>query len=145
MSDGGRISKIYICAPFLPETGSQEEKEQAIKVNKERILSACKLLAKVGYMPLAPVLYFPHFVECGDSIKRHEMNLLTLEWLLSSDEVWVFGQGSVTDEMMQEIFAARKRGITVRTMPEPAVLAQKILDGYAMQAQNKEREDKDHE
>ena len=84
---------IYVCSPYkatLPfqkRTGSGKSKE-----NVKRAKLACRILVKLGYLPLAPHLYFTQFLEDGDEKEREEGIALGMRWLAVSDELWVFGE-----------------------------------------------------
>ena len=67
----------------------------------------------MGYLPLAPHLYFTQFLEDGDEKEREEGMALGMRWLAVSDELWVFGE-RISKGMSIEIEKAKRKGQPIR-------------------------------
>lgn len=134
------ITKIFICSPYKVTSVHPGDMERERADNAERVRLACRLLAKLGYMPLAPHGYFTGFLDDSLPEERAEGMTLGLEWLAESDEVWVFGE-RISDGMSHEIALARELGLPVRCMPEPGQLIKDLLEAMK---NNKKEEDWDH-
>ena len=99
---------IYVCSPYKATSLSEAEREWEMKENVKRAKLACRILVKLGYLPLAPHLYFTQFLEDGDEKEREEGIALGMRWLAVSDELWVFGE-RISDGMSREISSAREQ------------------------------------
>lgn len=121
-----RIETIYVCSPFRPESNDPQIRECELDNNIDRVHQACRMLASLGYMPLAPHGYFTNFLNDNDPKEREDGMELAMEWLELSDELWVFGK-RISDGMAREIARATELGIPVRCMPEPGRLMENLL------------------
>ena len=94
--------KIYVCHPF------------SRSVNKSflRIQQICKELISEGVLPIAPQLYFLHFL--NEKTQRQLILNLCCSLVELCDEVRVYGTRSLTSGMCWEIAAANLAGIPVR-------------------------------
>ncbi|MCD7825527.1 MAG: hypothetical protein LUH14_06170 [Clostridiaceae bacterium] len=110
--------KIYVCSPWRLNSLTPDDLERERRENEERVRLACRLIVKLGYMPLCPHNYFTRFLDDTDPGERSQGMAFGMEWLKESDELWVFGE-QVSDGMAAEISLARDLGIPVRCMPEP--------------------------
>lgn len=98
---------VYICSPFAGDT----------KHNIIRVLGYCRFAVSKGYIPLAPHLHYPQFMDDSDQ-KERELGLYFALVLLSKcDQLWVFGC-RISDGMAQEISKAKKQGIPIRHFTE---------------------------
>ena len=82
---------VFVCSPFQ---GKQE--------NIEKAKGYCRMLVDMGYIPIAPHVYFSQFMDDHnpeDRRKALEMNKKLLEFC---DELWVFGD-EITEGMREEI------------------------------------------
>ena len=82
---------IFVCSPF-----------QGKKENIEKAKKYCRMLVDMGYIPIAPHVYFSQFMDDHnpeDRKKALEMNKKLLEFC---DELWVFGE-EITEGMREEI------------------------------------------
>jgi sugar phosphate isomerase/epimerase len=82
---------IFVCSPFQ---GKQENIEKAKRY--------CRMLVDMGYIPIAPHVYFSQFMDDYNPEDRRralEMNKKLLEFC---DELWVFGD-KITEGMREEI------------------------------------------
>lgn len=120
---------IYVCSPYKAASLSEADREREMKENVKRAKLACRILVKLGYLPLAPHLYFTQFLEDDDEKEREEGMALGMRWLAVSDELWVFGE-RISDGMSREISYARELGIPVRCLPEPGRLIECIVNAW---------------
>ena len=52
---------------------------------------ACRILSTLGFLPLAPHLYFTQFLKDEEKQERNTGIQLGMQWLEEADELWVFG------------------------------------------------------
>jgi len=82
---------IFVCSQF-----------QGDKENLEKAKKYCRMLVDMGYIPIAPHVYFSQFMDDRNPEDRRralEMNKKLLEFC---DELWIFGD-KITDGMKEEI------------------------------------------
>ena len=82
---------VFVCSPF-----------QGKRENVERAKEYCRMLVDAGYIPIAPHVYFPQFMDDSNLEDRRlalEMNKKLMEFC---DEMWVFGE-EITEGMREEI------------------------------------------
>lgn len=96
---------VFICSPFR---GDYEKNIQVAK----RI---CRVAAEMGYLPIAPHLYFTQFLD-EDNDRWLGMDM-GRDLLLKCSEVWVIGE-KITEGMMEEIHTARCENIPIKYVPE---------------------------
>jgi len=116
--------RVFICSPLRPTTKSCRDEE--LQANLERAKKACKIAVTLGFLPLAPHLYFTQFLDDENEQQREKGMAYGMEWLEQCDEVWVFGS-KVSTGMKAEIKRAEELGKTVRMLPEPGRLVEMIL------------------
>ena len=93
------MPSVYICHPF----GSDPHG------NAARVRRICRWFAQQGYLPLAPHIYLPQFL---DVVTEREMALDLCRRLIAlADELLVFGEP--TAGMKIEIEVAERMGIAV--------------------------------
>lgn len=93
--------KVFICSPFRGD----------IPGNSIKAAEYCRRAYETGYLPIAPHLLFPQFLQ-EDSLKERTDGIsMGLELLLECDEIWVFGDA--TEGMEQEIRFAVEHGIHI--------------------------------
>lgn len=109
------IHNVYVCAPYRVSVNMDVEQRRLYERDVKTARMACRFLSKLGYMPLAPQLYFYRFLGSCDEKEQEDEMILAMEWLDHADEMWVFGP-VLTDGMVFELTAARKRGIPVRQL-----------------------------
>ncbi len=98
---------VYICSPFAGNTAK----------NVQNARRYCRFAVLEGYIPLAPHLLFPQFLNDNDAVER-EMRLHFGNVLLGFClEVWVFGDRSSPD-METEIKRARLKVSRIRYFTE---------------------------
>ncbi len=86
-----KMKFIFVCSPF-----------QGKKENVEKAKKYCRMLVDMGYIPIAPHVYFSQFMDDKnpeDRRKALEMNKKILEFC---DELWIFGD-EITEGMREEI------------------------------------------
>ena len=94
---------IYICSPYSGE----------IEYNLSRARGYCRLAVSKGYIPLAPHLHYPQFMDDGDSEQRKLGLFFALVLLGKCDEIWVFGS-RISEGMARELETAERRSILIR-------------------------------
>lgn len=98
---------VYICSPFAGETEHH--------INRAR--GYCRFAVSRGYIPLAPHLHFPQFLDDNDHEQRELGLYFALALLRKCEELWVFGR-KVSDGMAREINKAKQRGMPIRYFTE---------------------------
>lgn len=92
----------YICSPYRGN----------VEANTENARSYCRQAYDDGYVPLAPHLYFPQFLNDSNPEERAAGLVMALELLLLCDVLIVFDD-EITDGMAQEIELAKDLGIPI--------------------------------
>ena len=94
---------VFICSPFAGD----------IENNVKAARRYCRFAVETGFIPFAPHLLFPQFLDDTDP-KERELGLFFGIALMSKcAEVWVFGE-KVSAGMAKEIEKAEKRGMRIR-------------------------------
>lgn len=91
---------------MLPYAGDIEKNVKAAR-------SYSRFAVDKSYIPIAPHLLFPQFLNDVDKEQRELGLCFALILLGKCDELWVFGD-RVSDGMAREIANAQKHGIPVR-------------------------------
>jgi hypothetical protein len=94
---------VYICSPFAGD----------IERNIERARGYCRLAVSRGYIPLAPHLHYPQFMDDGDRLQRELGLRFALILPDKCDELWVFGS-RISSDMAAETARAERRGMPIR-------------------------------
>jgi hypothetical protein len=102
-NSGSDKQLVYIASPFAGDTDGN--------ANKAR--DYCRFAVKRGFIPLAPHLLFPQFMDEADLEQRRLGLSFALNLLRKCDELWVFGE-TVSSGMSREIAQARTQGIPIR-------------------------------
>lgn len=98
---------VFICSPYAGD----------VEANTRRARRYCRFAMEQGYVPIAPHLLFPQFLNDDDPIER-ELGLSFGNALLSKcDEIWVFGR-TISSGVSAEIEQARRKNITMRYFDE---------------------------
>ena len=95
---------VYICSPYA---GSNKEKNIA---NAQRY---CRFAVDSGFLPIAPHLYFPQFMDDGDSRDHNTATFMNTVLMTKCTEVWVFGD-TISNGMATEIRRAEATQKPVR-------------------------------
>ena len=117
---------IYVCSPYKAASLSEADREWEMKENVKRAKLACRILVKLGYLPLAPHLYFTQFLKDEDAQERATGIRFGMEWLEAADEVWVFGE-TISEGMAAEIKRAHELKKPVCNLPEPGRMVELLL------------------
>lgn len=117
------MTTVFVGVPSPPKGGGDSETKAAL----HRGESACHLLTKLGFNPLCPLLYFPHFLSMTHAPDVADATLLKQRWLEMAEEMWVFGEER-DEELNWDIRMAEELGLKVRYCTEPDVLRVQILE-----------------
>lgn len=94
---------VYVCSPFSGD----------VVGNIEKARRYCRFAVDEGYIPIAPHLLFPQFLNDDKQVER-ELGLHFGNVLMSHcSEVWVFGD-SISDGMAEEIKRAKRKNYLIR-------------------------------
>jgi len=94
---------VYICSPY----------KGSVEYNTSRVQRYCRFAYSKGYVPYAPHLHNPSFLDETIPEEREAGIKLGLQLLKRSGEVWVFGN-RISEGMQIEIAAATDWGIPVK-------------------------------
>lgn len=98
---------VYICSPFSGNT----------EVHIGMARAYCRFAVDKGYLPIAPHLLFPQFLDDADQFER-KLGCRFGEILMDRRaEVWVFGS-YFSKGMKAEIQRAKRKGYTIRYFNE---------------------------
>ena len=100
--------------------------------NINRAKTACRILTTLGFLPLAPHLYFTQFLKDEDAQERNTGMKLGMRWLEEADELWVFGN-TISEGMAAEIEKAHELNKPVRNLPEPRRVVELLLKSISEQ------------
>lgn len=93
---------IYIASPF---SGDEER-------NAKKAEGYCRFAVNKGYIPLAPHLHYPRFLDDKDMDERELGLHFALILLGKCEELWVFDK--ISRGMAAEIAKAKKRKMPIR-------------------------------
>ena len=122
--------KIFVCSPYRPLSETEESRKAELESNIHRAKTACRILTTLGFMPLAPHLYFTAFLKDEEKLERENGIRLGLRWLEEADEVWVFGD-TISEGMEVEIARAKELDKPVRNLPEPSCMVELLIKGIS--------------
>ena len=94
---------VFICSPF-----SGDELK-----NAENARRYCRFAVDRGFVPFAPHLFFPQFMDESDEDERETGIFMGIILLTKCAELWVFGE-RITRGMAQEIRKAESRSMPIR-------------------------------
>ena len=94
---------VYICSPYSGD----------VEGNVANARRYCRFAVDSGYLPQAPHLFFPQFMDDTDPDQRELALFLDIVILTKCAELWVFG-GVVSPGMAMEIRKAEARGMPIR-------------------------------
>lgn len=124
--------KIFVCSPYRPTSKTEECRKDELAANISRAKNACRILATLGFLPLAPHLYFTQFLKDKDAQERNTGMKLGMRWLEDADELWVFGS-TISEGMAAEIEKAHELDKPVRKLPEPGRVVELLLKSISEQ------------
>ena len=96
---------IYVCSPYA---GNVEE-------NVQKARAYCRYATDQGYIPLAPHLLLPQFLD--EETERDLAMFMDIALLSRCAELWVFGS-IISEGMQKEIQYARRKGKPIRYIDE---------------------------
>lgn len=117
--------KVFICSPYRGD----------VEGNIKKAAAYCRMACEKGYMPIAPHLFIPQFLDDDVETERALGISMGLDLLLLCEEMWVFG--NPTEGKTAEISFAIKHGIKIIYMDDEKTMtikqAQEIVDkqGFA--------------
>ena len=94
--------KVFICSNYRGDVES----------NVKNAIYWCKEATNQGYLPIAPHLYFPQFLDDDISSERESGITWGIDILNGCDELWVCSE-NISDGMKREIEYARTQGIPI--------------------------------
>lgn len=98
---------VYICSPYAGD----------VENNTAAARRYCRFAVEVGYIPFAPHLLFPQFLN-DNNPKERELGLFFGNAILSKcAEIWVFGN-RISEGMEAEIKRATWKGYRIRYFSE---------------------------
>lgn len=101
------MPKVFISSPFACE----------VETNVINARKYCAYAVKCGYIPFAPHLFFPQFMDDNDKEQRFLGMLMGKIFLDSCRELWAFGK-VISPGMQEEINRAKAKGILIRLFDE---------------------------
>lgn len=96
---------VYICSPYSGDVNNNISKAQKY----------CRFAVNRGFIPLAPHLYFPQFLD--DRTERSLALFMDIVLLSKCAELWVFGE-TISEGMQKEIRYAQRKGKLVKYFSE---------------------------
>ena len=124
--------KIFVCSPYRSTAEDPKCQKNQLEANICRAKTACRILSTLGFLPLAPHLYFTQFLKDEEKKERETGMKLGLHWLEQADELWVFGD-TVSEGMAAEIQKANELNKPVRNLPEPGRVIELLLKSISEQ------------
>ena len=94
---------VYIASPFAGDT----------EYNISKARGYCRFAISKGFIPIAPHLLYPQFMDDEDKEQRELGLFFALVLLGKCDELLVFGE-KVSAGMSREITKAKKRGMPIK-------------------------------
>lgn len=94
---------VYVCSPLSGD----------VVRNAESARRYCRFAVDSGYIPLAPHLYFPQFMDDSNRAERDLALFMDIVLLSKCVELWVFGD-RVSKGMSIEIEKAKRKGQPIR-------------------------------
>ena len=98
---------VYICSPL---SGAVDE-------NQAKARCYCRFAVDSGYIPLAPHIYFPQFMNDGLPEDRNLALFMDIVLLSKCAELWVFGE-IISQGMSIEIEKAKRKRQPIRYFTE---------------------------
>jgi hypothetical protein len=106
---------VYVCSPLRGEPPYTARKRNA---NLRLAAKYSAEVAKLGFVPITPHLYFGAFLDDTDPEQRKQGMAMGLELLRKCDELWVFGT-IISEGMKAEITLAEELNINISFRTEP--------------------------
>ena len=97
------MNKIFICSPYRDN----------IQTNTGIALKAAKAVMKLGYIPIAPHLYFTRFLDENNQNERELGITCGIDLMQSCKEIWIIGK-RITEGMKLELQAAQNLNLPIK-------------------------------
>ena len=94
---------VYVCSPLSGD----------VEGNQEAARRYCRYAVDSGYVPIAPHLFFPQFMDDADEQERSLALFMDIVLLSKCAELWVFGE-TVSKGMSIEIEKAKRKCKPIR-------------------------------
>ncbi len=94
---------VYVCSPYAGD----------VERNTANTRRYCRFVVDRGYIPIAPHLLFPQFMQDDDEAERDLALFMDIVLLTKCAELWVFGD-TITKGMELEIARAQHRDQPIR-------------------------------
>ena len=94
---------VYICSPLSGD----------MDANQEAARRYCRYAVDIGYIPIAPHIYFPQFMNEHSLKERNLALFMDIALLSKCAELWVFGD-TISKGMSMEIEKAKHKGQLIR-------------------------------
>ena len=98
---------VYICSPLSGD----------IEGNQAKARAYCRFAVDSGYIPIAPHIYFPQFMNEHSPKERNLALFMDTVLLTKCAELWVFGD-TISRGMSVEMEKARRKGQPIRHFTE---------------------------
>ena len=98
---------VYICSPLSGD----------IEGNQAKARAYCRFAVDKGYIPIAPHIYFPQFMNEHNPKERNLALFMDTVLLTKCAELWVFGD-NISRGMSVEMEKARRKGQPIRYFTE---------------------------
>lgn len=98
---------VYICSPLSGDMDGNQAKARTY----------CRHAVDAGYIPIAPHIYFPQFMNEYNPRERNLSLFMDIVLLSKCAELWVFGD-TISKGMRVEIERARHKGQLIRYFTE---------------------------
>lgn len=113
----------YVCSQYRADT------KEELQRNIDHARKVCKSVAALGYVPVAPHLYFPQFLDDNEPEQRKIGLEMALKLLRKCSIVFVVSVPGldVSEGMHEEIHEATQQGIPVHVMTLDEIQAESCL------------------
>lgn len=108
---------VYICSPLRPVSPDVSAHSDELKANLRLACDACTFAAVRGFIPVAPHLYFPQFLDDDKPMERTLGMNMGPELLRKCETLWIVSH-RISYGMSAEIKEAQKHGIPVKVFTE---------------------------
>lgn len=98
---------VYICSPL----------SGAVESNQLKARGYCRYAVDTGYIPIAPHLYFPQFMNDTNHKERNLAMFMDIVLMSKCSELWVFGD-TISHGMSIEIEKAKRKKMPIRYFSE---------------------------
>lgn len=111
------MERIYVCSPLRPKSHDPDRARAELRENLDRAKRACRMIANLGAIPVAPHLYCTQFLDDSVAEERERGMRIGRELLRDCDELWAFSE-HISEGMAEEISLASELDIPVRMVCE---------------------------